>query len=227
MSITWEELKKELSGDDPAGYIQNLHETGALEDVLPEVEALFGVPQNAEHHPEIDTGVHTVMALKRASELTDDVNVRFAALVHDLGKGLTPKDQWPKHIGHEEGGVQPVMDVSQRLGVPEDVTDLATKVTRFHLYAHRSLEMRPGKIVKLLENIGAFDNPEMLEQFVTTVQADAQGRLGKEDTPYPQASYLRSAFQVTRGIDSVAHPVEVLKEKRNEAVADLKSELNL
>ena len=203
------------------------HETGALGAVLPEVEALFGVPQPVEHHPEIDSGIHTVMVLKRASELTDDVNVRFVALVHDLGKGLTPKDQWPKHIGHEEGGVQPVMDISQRLGVPEEATDLAANVTRFHLHAHRSLEMRPGKIVNLLEDIGAFENPEMLEQFVTTVQADAQGRLGKEDEPYPQASYLRSAFQVTKGIDATAHSSEVVKAKRNEAVAGLKSELNL
>ena len=224
MKMTWAELEQGLMSDDPAGYIEGLRESGALKDVLPEVDALFGVPQPEQHHPEIDSGIHTLMVVKRAAALSDDVAVRYAALVHDLGKGLTPEAEWPKHIGHEETGVEPVKEMSQRLGVPEEIAELAEKVTRHHLRAHRSLEMKPGKIVSLLENIGAFEKPDMLEQFVTTVQADAQGRLGMEDRPYPQGEYLRSAFRVAKDVDAQG---DMLSVRRNEAVAELKRALEL
>tara|TARA_B100001989_G_C24549345_1_gene473209 strand:- start:4299 stop:4991 length:693 start_codon:yes stop_codon:yes gene_type:complete len=220
--MKWDDLKQGLSSGDPAAYIQNLRDSGALKEALPEVDVLFGVPQVPEYHPEIDTGIHTLMVVKRAAELSDDVGVRFAALVHDLGKGLTPEEEWPKHIGHEESGVGPVRDVVRRLCVPDDIADLAEKVTRYHLHAHRALEMRPGKIVSLLENIGAFENPENFERFLITVQADKQGRLGMEDKPYPQAEYLRQAHSAVRNSMALERDPERIKIRCNEAVSKLK-----
>ncbi len=224
--MNWDDLKQGLLSDDPAGYVKNLHDSGELKNELPEIDALFGVPQAAEHHPEIDTGIHTLMVVKRAAELSDDVTVRFAALTHDLGKGLTPKEEWPRHINHEVAGVQPIIDLSERLNVPQDISDFAQKVSLHHLKGHRSLEMRPGKIVSLFEDLGAFEDPEVLEKFVKTVQADAQGRLGMENSPYPQADYLRSAFQVAKAVGN-EDDTEILMQRRNQAIADVKQELNL
>lgn len=200
--FNWQMLGSGLASHDPVEYIKELRDSGALKNVLPEVNSLFGVPQTEKYHPEIDTGIHTLMTLKRASELSDDVAVRYAALVHDLGKGLTDPSEWPKHHGHEESGVEPVLNIAKRLNVPLEITDLAVTVARYHLHAHRSLEMRPGKLVKLFEDVNAFENPYKFEQFVMAVQADAQGRLGMEDKPYPQADFLRSLFAVTKDFES-------------------------
>ena len=198
----WEEIADGLMGDDPAGYIQNLRDTGELEKVLPEVNSLFGVPQSPEHHPEIDTGVHTMMALTKATELKGGLAVRFATLVHDLGKGLTDPDHWPKHHGHEELGIPPVEDVTSRLGTPKEIVDLAMHVARYHLHAHRALELKPKTLVSLLERTDALDNPEMFEQFIVATQADAQGRLGLEDKPYPQADFLRATLKAAQEIET-------------------------
>jgi len=232
----WDELAHGLAGDNPAEYIKNLHDTGELNEVLPEVDALFGIPQTPEYHPEVDTGIHTLMALTKAAELKGDLAVRFATLVHDLGKALTDPEQWPKHHGHEELGVSPVEDVTSRLGTPKDVSDLAVNVARYHLHAHRALEMRPAKLVSLFENTDAFDNPAMFEQFIIAAQADAQGRLGLEDQPYPQADLLRSALHAASEVEtqdlmdkgfSDLQLNEKIKERRIYAVSDIKQNIEI
>ena len=197
----WDELAAGLQSGNPDSFVEEMRSSGKLQLTLPEVNALFGVPQNPEHHPEVDTGVHTLMALKKARDLNGGLGVLFATLVHDLGKGVTDPKQWPKHYDHEELGVPLVERVSDRLGVPQDVKDLAVNVARFHLHAHRALEMRPNKLVNLMENMGALDNPEAFEQFIVAVQADAQGRLGMENKPYPQADFLRAALKSAQEVD--------------------------
>lgn len=226
----WDRLAHGLSGDRPDQFIQSLRDTGELKEILPEVDALFGVPQVPEHHPEIDTGVHTLMTLRKAAELSDDVSVRYAALVHDVGKGLTDPQAWPKHHDHEELGVPPVRDIAERLNIPEETAALAEHVARYHLHAHRSFEMKPGKILKLLEETEALDRPDMFEHFVLAVQADAQGRLGMENKPYPQADLLRQTLQAIQAVDVTdLSSDEMVRQVRIQAVKDVKdhSDMNL
>jgi tRNA nucleotidyltransferase (CCA-adding enzyme) len=198
----WKELSRGLMSDDPAAYIESLRDTGALKHLLPEVDVLFGVPQRAEHHPEVDTGLHTLMTLNKAAELGGDLSVRFAALVHDLGKGLTDPNQWPKHPGHEELGVPPIKDISKRLSVPRHISKLATHVAKYHLQAHTAQQLNPKTIVKLFERTGALKSPETFDKFLQAVQADAQGRLGFENRPYPQKDFLRNALNAVRGVEA-------------------------
>ncbi|TKB79104.1 MAG: HD domain-containing protein [Nitrospira sp.] len=200
LNHTWESLSGYLGGDQPHTKIAQLRATGALHALLPEVDALFGIPQTPEYHPEIDTGIHTMLTLKRAAELTEDIAVRYAALVHDVGKSLTPPDHWPAHHQHEEFGVAPIRAIRQRLGVPEHISALAEHVARYHLHAHRSLELRPGTLLKVLEHTNALETPSVFEQFILAAQADAQGRQGLEDRPYPQARLLRLALQAAHAV---------------------------
>ena len=217
----WEELKKGLLVQDPSMYLTELRHKGVMKEYLPEIDALFGVPQTPEHHPEIDTGIHTLMVVKRAAELSNDVAVRFAALVHDLGKALTPPDQWPQHINHENAGVTPVRELCTRLNVPAVIREFSVKVARYHLKAHRAFEMRPGKIVKLFQDLNAFESPTLLDQFVDAVQADAQGRLGKENIPYHQGVYLREALQSALEVDTDL-PEQILISERVKQVSLVK-----
>jgi tRNA nucleotidyltransferase (CCA-adding enzyme) len=230
----WVEIARGLSGDNPETFIKGLHETGQLKTILPEVDALFGVPQPPEHHPEIDTGIHTLMTLKRAAELSDDLAVRYAALTHDLGKALTDPKEWPKQHGHEELGIGPAQAITKRLEVPKEISILAEHVVRDHVTAHRALELKPGKIVKLLERINAIQNPDMFEKFILSAQADAQGRLGFEDRPYPQAKLLKSALQAVRDVEInfsdkdltddviIQKKVEAVKEVKNNMLKNIK-----
>ena len=197
----WAETVKALAEPSPRRYIETLRECGALARILPELDKLFGVPQPAEHHPEIDTGLHMLMALDQSCRLSDDTQVRFAVLLHDLGKGLTEPELWPKHHQHEQRGVELVRQVCQRLRAPNDYRDLALLVAEFHTQCHRALQLRPGTILKLLERLDAFRRPARFEQFLMACEADARGRLGLERREYPQSAHLRRALDAANSVD--------------------------
>lgn len=199
----WGEVSKALSGPRPSVFFAVLRACGALAVIAPEVDRLYGVPQVAEHHPEIDTGIHTEMVIDQAARhAPGQVDVAFAALTHDLGKGLTHSDQWPRHLDHEKNGVPPVLELCARWKVPNSCKELAQAVCAYHLHAHRALEMRPGSLLELLENIGAIRQPSRLEPYLLACLSDARGRLGLEDRPYPQADYLRAVQQAALSVTS-------------------------
>ncbi len=197
----WQEMQKALGEKTPGAFITSLRNCGALKKILPEVDCLFGVPQPEEHHPEIDTGIHTLMVLEQACKLSNDADVRFAALVHDLGKGTTPKNEWPRHIGHEARGADIVKKVCQRLRIPNDYRDLAERTARFHLHYHRALELKAATVVKTLEQLDAFRKPERFEKFLLASEADARGRPGYENKDFPQGDYFRQALIAAKNID--------------------------
>jgi tRNA nucleotidyltransferase (CCA-adding enzyme) len=189
----WQEMSRAMMHDQPSRFFSVLRDCGALAVVLPELDALFGVPQPEAQHPEVDTGVHSLMALDQAARLGGDVAVRFAALVHDLGKALTPRSDWPAHHGHEQLGLGPLAALCERLRVPNPCRQLAELVTQHHMRIHRCLEMRPATVVKLLEDLDAFRRPQRLPDIVLACEADARGRLGLADTDWPQGDGLKRA----------------------------------
>ncbi|HEX7340543.1 MAG TPA: multifunctional CCA addition/repair protein [Rhodanobacteraceae bacterium] len=190
----WAELGKALREPRPSACLRVLRECGALRVVLPEVDALYGVPQRADFHPEIDTGIHVEMVLDAAAELAPGDNlVGYCALLHDLGKALTPAAELPRHRMHETRGVVPARALSARLKVPAEHRDLAVLTCREHLNAHRALELKPGTVLKLLEQFDALRRPARLKTFLTACHADIRGRLHHADDAYPQADYLLAA----------------------------------
>lgn len=191
----WQETHKALISDSPAVFIRVLRDCGALAVLYPEVDCLFGIPQPPRHHPEIDSGEHVLLAMDQAVELKCNLAERFAVLVHDLGKGLTPAAELPRHRGHEEAGVPLVEALCERLRVPSECRDLARAVTRYHLQCHRIRELRASSILALLEGLDAFRRPARLESFLKACEADYRGRLGLADRPYPQAAFLRDCLQ--------------------------------
>jgi tRNA nucleotidyltransferase (CCA-adding enzyme) len=197
----WKELETALATDTPQQFFNTLRDCGALQKLFPEIDQLYGVPQPENHHPEIDTGIHTMMVLAQCARLTDDPVTRFAALVHDLGKGITPKDEWPKHINHEENGVPLINALCDRYRIPNDYRELATHVARYHLHCHKANELRASSILKLLKNIDAFRKPDRFKQFLIACEADARGRAGYENTPYPQAKLLQAALNAANQVD--------------------------
>jgi tRNA nucleotidyltransferase (CCA-adding enzyme) len=200
----WVEIERALGEPQPVRFFELLRECGALPRLLPEVDALFGVPQPPVHHPEIDTGVHTFMVLAQAARLSTDARVRFAALTHDLGKATTPASDWPKHHGHEQRSVALVRALCARLRVPNEFRDLAELVARFHTHCHRAAELRDITLLETLEALDAFRRPERVEAFVLACEADARGRTGYEDRPYPQADIFRRALAAARAVDTAA-----------------------
>jgi len=190
----WAETRKALAEPQPSAFLRVLRSCGALHVLFPEVDALYGVPQRAEFHPEIDTGVHMEMVLDAAAAIApgDDL-VGFCAFTHDLGKALTPPDMLPRHIGHEQRGVAPLRALAARLKVPTEHAALAELVCREHLNAHRALELKPATVLKLLAALDALRRPERLETFLAACLADKRGRLGHLHDDYPQAAYLRRA----------------------------------
>ncbi len=200
----WTELEKALSGKYPARFILVLQSCNALEKLFPEIEALFGVPQTKEYHPEIDTGLHTIMSLNQSTRLSDDPMIRFAVLVHDLGKATTPKDKLPSHHGHEGRGAKIIEKLCKRYRIPNKYRELAVNVSRFHLDCHRIQEMKPETVLKKLEQLDAFRRPVRFEQFLIACEADARGRAGFEDREYPQAEYFQSALKAANEVDSKA-----------------------
>lgn len=197
----WKETERALCERSPDIFIQVLRDCGALAELFPEVEKLFGVPQRADYHPEVDTGIHTLMSLQQAARLSNCAKVRFSVLVHDLGKGITPDDVLPSHKGHEARGLPLVKDVCDRFKVPNEHRQLAMVVTEFHLLCHKALELRPETILKLLKGLGALKSAERFEDFLLCCEADARGRTGFEDRDYPSSDYLRQARQVVINTD--------------------------
>lgn len=197
----WKEMERALGESAPRLFFEVLRACGALAVVFPEVDALFGIPQPPRWHPEIDSGVHTMMVLEQAARLTPAIDVRFAALVHDLGKATTPLKRLPSHPGHEKRSVRIIRRMADRLPVPVACRELALLAAEFHLHAHRALELRPATVLKLLERADAFRRNERFEKFLLACEADARGRTGLENRPYPQADYLRGAFAAAETID--------------------------
>ncbi len=192
----WKETQRALTEKNPEVYFSVLRECGALKVLFSEIDALFGVPQTATYHPEIDTGVHCLMSLQQAVNLSDDPLIRFATLIHDLGKATTPKDILPRHIGHEERSVPLIEILCQRIKCPNDYKELSLAVAAWHTHCHRALELKASSVLKLLLRLDAFRRPERFAQFLICCEADARGRTGFEDRDYPQANFLRNAYQV-------------------------------
>ncbi len=196
----WRETQLALTTDSPQIFLQVLRDCGALKHIMPEVDALFGVPQPERWHPEIDTGVHTLMVLQQAARLSADPVTRFAALMHDLGKGTTPVDILPRHIGHEVRGAKLVENLCARLRVPNDYTDLALLVTTQHGKLHAVFEMRNSTLLEFLEKLDAIRRPERFKQFLLACEADSRGRTGFEDRDYAPAGFLQQAREVIAAI---------------------------
>ncbi|WP_347019725.1 multifunctional CCA addition/repair protein [Acinetobacter calcoaceticus] len=196
----WKETSRALLEDHADIYFQTLRDCGALKHLFPEIDALFGVPQRPEYHPEVDCGIHTLMSLQQACKSNYSLDVRFAVLVHDLGKALTPVNELPRHIMHEERGVKPVTELCERLKVPTQTRQLALSVCKEHLKCHQIMSLKPGTVWRLLQRLDVLRRPERVEAFVQACECDARGRLGLEDRPYPQAQYMLDAMQVVRSI---------------------------
>lgn len=197
----WQELDKALATERPQVFLQVLKECGALKVLLPEIDALFGVPQPEKWHPEIDSGIHTLMVLEQAARLSEDKTVRFAAMVHDLGKALTPSEQWPKHHGHGQKGLTPIRQLCQRLRVPNDCRDLALLASDLHQNFHNAFELRPETVLKQFDKADIWRKPERLEKLILVCQADLRGRTGFEQMDYPQGEYLRQCYQLASSLD--------------------------
>ena len=229
----WTETRKALAEAQPSAFVQVLRQCGALAVLFPELDALYGVPQRAEFHPEVDTGVHLEMVLDAAARIApgDDL-VGFCALTHDLGKALTPADELPRHVGHEHRGVAPLRALAARLKVPTEHAALAELVCREHLNAHRAFELKPATVWKLLAALDAVRRPARLDVFLATCEADKRGRLEHADDAYPQAGYLRAARDAAASVSAagfvdrgLAGPAigQAIKNARIAAIAAVKA----
>ena len=198
----WAELEKAPVAPYPVRFIEVLRECGALKSIFPEIDRLFGVPQPKKHHPEIDCGIHTLMVLEQACQLSSDPLIRFAALVHDLGKGTTPRDYLPGHRGHEERGVKLIEKLCERYRIPKRYRELGMMVSRYHMDCHRATEMRADTLLRKFEEMDAFRRPDRFEQVLLSCTADIRGRKGNEDHAYPQADYLRKALQAASDVST-------------------------
>ncbi len=198
----WAETYKALNEPTPSAFFYTLRHCGALAKIFPEIDRLFGIEQPAKYHPEIDCGVHSMMVLDRACALSKNTQVRFAALVHDVGKALSPKADLPHHHGHERKGVAIVEKMCHRLRVPNDFKILALQVTQYHTHCHRIHELRATTAVDLLHTLGAFKEKNTLHDFVLACQADMQGRLTFENAPYPQAEIMRQLAHAATSVDT-------------------------
>ena len=196
----WQELARGLMEATPSRMFEVLRECGALQKLLPEVAALWGVPQRVEYHPEVDTGVHLMMVLDMAATLKTPLAVRFACLTHDLGKGTTPADVLPRHIGHEERSARLLKGVCERLRVPVDCRELADVVAREHGNIHRSSEFGPAALLRLLERCDAFRKPDRFGEVLLACECDARGRLGLHDSPYPQRQRLLGVLNAAQAV---------------------------
>ena len=231
----WAETVRALSEPQPTPFIETLRECGALARIFPELDRLFGVPQPAAHHPEIDTGQHTLLALAQAVRLNADIVTRFAVLVHDLGKGTTPAEEWPRHIGHEERGADQVRALCQRLRVPNMYRELGALTARYHTHCHRALELRPKTLLNTVQGLDALRKPQRFAQFLIACEADARGRLGLEDRNYAQATLMRQVHAaaasvqarllVERGLTGLAL-AEALRQQRLAAIAEARRSFN-
>ena len=230
----WKETSRALMENHADIYFDVLRQCGALKVLFPEIDALFGVPQRPEYHPEIDCGVHTLMSLQQACKANYTLDVRFAVLVHDLGKALTPKEELPRHIMHEERGIAPVTLICERLKVPTQTKQLALAVCKEHLKCHQAFTLKAGTLWRLLQRLDVLRRPERVEAFVQACECDAKGRLGLEDREYPQSQFLLELMSKVRNIKASDLPAdiqgsdigEMLIQKRIEAIAEFKNQLN-
>ncbi len=198
----WKELERALRERDPQQFIETLRNCDALAVIMPEVDNLFGVPQRADYHPEVDTGIHILLSLQQITHLSDDPRLRFATLVHDLGKAETPADVLPRHIGHEHRSLSLIKQFCQRLAVPNEYRNLALFVAEYHTHCHRALELKPKTLYKVIKLSGALKNAQSLEDFLLPCEADARGRTGLENQPYPQPERFRLALKACQSIQA-------------------------
>ena len=227
----WKETSRALMENHADEYFEVLRACGALKVLFPELDALYGIPQRPEYHPEIDCGIHTMMSLQQACKANYSLDVRFAVLVHDLGKALTPTEELPRHIMHEERGVKPVTEVCERLKVPTNTKQLALAVCKEHLKCHQALNLKPGTLWRLLQRLDVLRRPERVEAYVQACECDSRGRLGLEDREYPQSQYVLDAMEVVRGIKAQDLPPdisgpdigEMLIQRRIQALEELKA----
>lgn len=196
----WQECARALMEPAPDVFIRVLRDCNALAHLLPELDALFGVPQPEQHHPEIDSGAHILLVLQQCALHQQPLAVRWAALLHDLGKGLTAPEEWPRHIAHEKRGLKLIKAVNQRLKVPKDCAELALLTGEYHTHCHMALVLRAQTLAELLQRFDVYRRPERFEAFIAASEMDSRGRLGLEDRDYPQADYLRGAMQAARGV---------------------------
>ena len=209
----WQELSRGLMERTPSRMFVVLRRCGALARILPELDCLWGVPQPPQHHPEIDTGVHVMMVVDMAARLACSLPVRFAALMHDLGKGATPASDWPRHYGHEARSVELAEGVCHRLKIPTDCRDLALMAAREHGNVGRALELRPNTIVKLLERCDGFRKPQRFIDMLQVAECDHRGRTGFEDRPFPQKAWLQAALTAARAVDAGAIAKSVMEHR--------------
>ena len=197
----WQELHKALQEQSPEAFFQSLRDCGALEKLFPEMNHLFGVPSKAKYHPEIDSGIHTLMVLQQAAILSKDPEIRFAAAVHDLGKAITPMNQWPSHKGHEIKSIPLVKALCKRFKVPKSFTRIALITAQYHDLVHKALEIRASTVLDLLEKTDAFRRPKAFEKMLIASEADSKGRLGFEAIDYPQKEFLLKALACAKTVD--------------------------
>ncbi len=226
----WQELVRALGEPAPAEFFRVLRACDALAVIFPEIDRLFGVPQPERHHPEIDTGVHTLLVLEQAARLSPAPEVRYAALCHDLGKGTTPPEEWPHHHGHEGRGAELARALTERLHGPRAFRDLAEITARWHTHVHRSLQLRPATLLKTLEGTDALRRPARFEDFLLACEADSRGRTGFEARPYPQRPWMLAVRAAAAAVDArplVAEGLqgpalaEALRRRRIAAIAAL------
>jgi tRNA nucleotidyltransferase (CCA-adding enzyme) len=207
----WNETARALEEPSPHRFVEILRECGALARIYPEIDGLFGVPQPACFHPEIDCGVHLLTCLRQAVRLGASPRARFAVLVHDLGKGTTPRELWPSHRGHEQRGAELIEALAERLKIPNKFRKLGVQVALYHSHCHRALELGAEQILELLESLGVIADCTRMEDFLVACEADARGRTGLEEAPYPQADLLRQACTVAAGVSAGAFVERGLK----------------
>ncbi|MCV2884811.1 multifunctional CCA addition/repair protein [Aestuariibacter sp. AA17] len=229
----WQETAKSLLEDHPEVYFETLRACGGLRYWFPELDALWGVPNPAKWHPEIDTGVHTMMVLAQAVQLSDDIDVRFAALTHDLGKALTPPEKWPSHHGHEKAGLTAIDALCERLKVPNSAQHLARLTSEFHGHIHRAFELKPATLLKVFNQCDVWRRPERFSAMLTACKADARGRTGFEQDAYTQKEYVEQALAAANAIDVQAIIADgfsgkgikdELDTRRIRAIAEVKSQ---
>ena len=221
----WQELARGLMESKPSRMFEALRDCGALKVILPELDMLWGVPQPAQHHPEVDPGVHVMMVIDYAAKQNFNLPVRFAALTHDLGKGTTPVDILPRHIGHEERSVQLLKDVSKRLRVPNDCKELAHIVAKFHGKLHAVSKMRPDTLLKFLIELDAIRQPERFEDFLKACESDSRGRTGLENCDLPETNLIKIALRAASNMDAGAVAKGMTEpEKIKQAVFDVRLE---
>jgi tRNA nucleotidyltransferase (CCA-adding enzyme) len=232
----WQEMSRSLADKHPEVFFNTLRSCGALKQLWPELDALWGIANPEQHHPEVCSGIHTMMVLQQSVKLSNSVSVRFAALCHDLGKTLTPKESIPMHVRHEQLGLPLIEKICKKLKVPNKAKSLALKVCQFHLHCHRALELKPQTIMTLFNNLDVWRKPEEFEDFLLVCQADATGRLGFENNTYPQAQFLKELYTQTSRVKSLEFVEqgltgikikEAINDKKLRIIEALKTSLNV